>query len=259
MDTKSLHLRALENLEKHKKQDEAKPSFLSSHKRPISNSLASKPMYLSTTIAMQNKNKPSITRMVYDIVNHLKSLEGSYITFEELRDSTGHEIYGNQELIDQLKTNIKVEFLNDTTLCYKPLHNVKDDRGILELLSKHPYGIMLSDLKESYLAVEQDVKKLKDSKEIYAVRNSESNSEMLFYSDEKYRIPCSSDLVDLWKSVVMPKEVDLEQTMKDAGLSMVESSEAAKTIQAKKVEKKDKKRRITKVTNSHIADFDPNA
>ncbi|GAM19433.1 hypothetical protein SAMD00019534_026080 [Acytostelium subglobosum LB1] len=234
-------------------------SFLNGQqKRPLSS--ATKATYMSSSAAVSQQKNVPIGRVVYDILTHLKSLEGEPATFEELMASTPHRIEGNQELIDSLRANPKIEFLNDTTLCFKPLFDVKSPKDIIELLSKYPYGITMGELRESYRQIEQDVNRMRDAKEIFVVKHNEkADDQMLFYNDERYRIPVSAELVNMWKDIVMPKEVDLESTMKEAGLSLVEFAETARTIKAKQVEKKEKKRRVTKVTNVHIQDFDPNA
>ncbi|EFA79256.1 hypothetical protein PPL_07674 [Heterostelium album PN500] len=194
----------------------------------------------------------------FEIIKHLKLLEGQYITFEDLYNSTGHNLYNNHLLLQSLKQNTFIEFLNDKTLRYIPQYQVKNQNDILELLSRQPEGILLEDLKASYANAENDVNKLKQSKSIYSVISSNSKSEKIYYNDEKYRVPCSDELVRLWGSVEVPIEVDLENVMREAGLTPVEKYETTKTIKVKNVEKQEKKRRIKKVTNTHIESFDPN-
>ncbi|EGG14665.1 transcription initiation factor IIE2 [Cavenderia fasciculata] len=216
-------------------------------------------VYMSASVAGEKKTPTG--RIIFDVVIHLRSLEGRPATLEELMISTGHkEIIDSQLVQDELKQNEKVEFLDSTTVRFKPLYRVKTPEEIVDLLKEeNPRGIPLNKLTESYAKVGDDVKKLKESKEIYTIKNTELNTEILFYNDEKYRIPVSDELIKMWKNIPIPNDVDLVKTMKDIGLSVVESVEAAKTTKSSKAGKSERKHRITKVTNVHIKDFDPNA
>eukprot|EP01133_Synstelium_polycarpum_P014179 gene14179-16717_t len=245
---KQAHLRSLDNLERGRRADEIKQA---------NKVVTQKSFYVSSSLS-SNAKKPTRERIVYDVVGFLRDQEGNPATLEEIMVSTGHNIAGQPDLIESLKLNPKIEFLDANTVAFKPKYKVTNPKDIVELLSNEPHGVLMSELKESYQSVAMDVKRLRDAKEIYVVKNTESNTDVLFYNDEKYRVPVHQSFIDMWHNISVPNDVDLAAEMKSAGLSMVETSETVKITKSTKV-KKDRKKRITKVTNVHIQNFDPNA
>ncbi|EGC36460.1 hypothetical protein DICPUDRAFT_31794 [Dictyostelium purpureum] len=220
-----------------------------------SNYSAKSSIYTSHSLKPQ-KEKQS-TRVIFDILSYLKTLEGMPADTKEIMNNTNHSIEDRPDILELLRNNPKVIDHGDDKFSYKPLFNVKNIKEILELVNKHPGGILASDIAESYNQAEADVKKLKETKQVYAIKSSDNTHiDMLFPNDEKYRVPVSQELIDMWKSIKVPTEADLEKEMKDAGLSVVESAETIKVISREK--KKERKKRITKVTNTHIENFNPN-
>eukprot|EP01132_Coremiostelium_polycephalum_P002353 gene2353-2903_t len=267
---KSAHLKALERFEKSKPKTPAPSSSSSSststssvykHVPKTTSSSgynSSKSVYMSANLSSKITTTKTSQRIIYDVVNYLKTLEGVPASLEEIKHSTGHEIEGHYELIEKLKTNPKVVSHDNNYYSFKPLYNVKNQKDILELLSSHPNGILVSDLAESYTNASADVKKLKESKEIFAMKNTDSAGDVIFPNDERFRMNVSKELIDLWKDIKVPNEADLEREMKEAGLSIVESSETTKITKAATKQKKERKRRTTKLTNTHIENFNPN-
>ncbi|KAF2071620.1 hypothetical protein CYY_007068 [Polysphondylium violaceum] len=215
-------------------------------------------MFISNTIKNKGEKEKSIQRVMFDILVYLRALEGKPATLKEIMISSGHVVEGNLELIEALKNNPKVEYI-DNCFFFKPPYNVKNSKEILELLSQHQNGLLVSELAESYTQAQNDIKKLKDNKEIYAIKSSEGPTEVIFPNEEKYRMKISQELMDMWKDIRVPNEADLERELREAGLTLVESVESSKTTKSLQKIKKERKRRTTKLTNTHIENFDPNA
>ncbi|KAM9988415.1 hypothetical protein ACTFIZ_012143 [Dictyostelium cf. discoideum] len=214
-------------------------------------------IYTANTLRdKQIKEKPS-NRIVYDIVNYLKTLEGIPADTKEIMHSTNHMIDDKPEILELLRNNEKIIDHGNDRFSFKPKYNVRTQRDILDLLPNYPGGILVSELAESYNNAESDVKKLKETKQIFAIKAAESACDIIFPNDDRLRVPLSQELVDMWKSIKLPNEADLEKEMKDAGLSVVESVESARQTKSTKF-KKERKKRITKVTNTHIENFNPN-
>ncbi|KYQ99775.1 transcription initiation factor IIE2 [Tieghemostelium lacteum] len=269
MDTKNLHLKALETLQSYKKPQQTNNSATvtstsSSNKsnaslfNSVNNSYGSggsKPVINQQTPS----STKSQTRMLFDVVNYLRDIEGEKVTPQNINANININIIGNQAIIDSLRANPKVICHHDGSYSYKPTYAVKNPREILELLSNNPNGIIVSELAESYGDVEKDVKKLKEQKELFSLKGADIQSDVIFPNDEKYRITLPKELIDMWKDIRVPiSETDLEKEMKEAGLTTVEDFEVTKILKTKDKGKKERKRRTTKLTNTHIENFNPN-
>jgi len=234
-------------------------SMYNPYKKPMgAQSNSNDKMFVSNSLKHNAKQEKSTQRVVFDILVYLRALEGKPATLTEIMISSGHVVEGNLELIDALKNNPKVEYV-DNCFFFKPVYNVKNSKEILELLAQHPNGLLVSDLAESYTKAQSDIKALKEAKEIYSIKSSEGPTEVIFPNEEKYRMKISQELVEMWKDIKVPNEADLERELREAGLTLVESVESSKTTKSLQKIKKERKRRTTKLTNTHIENFDPNA
>eukprot|EP01133_Synstelium_polycarpum_P016875 gene16875-20065_t len=197
---------------------------------------------------------------VYDALQYLRAFDDPQMTLEEIKSWTGHDVTGNASLIEALRSCPQIEFIDANTLAYKPKYKLSNVNDLKELFSQEHYGLLMSDLEDSYPSVMADIKSLKDSKEIIAIYNKELKTDVLHYNDIQYHIPRTQSLVNLWHAIQLPKnETDLVEQMKQAKVEITKSFEATKKITKSTTVTKDrKKRRTTNITNTHMPNYDPN-
>jgi len=198
----------------------------------------------------------TVQRVLFDILNLLQK-EDKPLSKDDISLSTNHEI--NNDIEEKLSTNPKIKVIyaegGEKLFSYKPTYEVKTKDELLQLVHTQPNGVPVSELKDSYRDVEKDIKKLADEKKIYLIKNSESKTEVLFPVESQYQITLLPEFVELWKEIKIPDEVDLEKTMQDAGLSMMEAPTKPVRKPPSREEKKKKRRlNLQKITNVHMLD-----
>jgi len=206
------------------------PSSIPINRLPIPNTYP--------TITPVAKKKPN-QRVIFDVVNHLKKLEGKAVTADELSKHLGIE---KKDLVEILQGNPKiliVESGRESKFSYKPTHDVRNNEEILDLIINTPDGIDQNDLIDAYRNVENDIKALADAKKIIKVKNSDQNTEILYPNETHLMIDLYPDFRELWKKVKVPAESDLQEEMYKIGLK--KTIEKDKVHQLKRPVKEKKK------------------
>jgi len=112
-------------------------------------------------------------------------------------------------------------------------------------------------LKDAYKTLEIDLKKLVEQQDVLLVRNEETKFDVVYPNDPRYRLSVSMEFVKLWKAIKSPDEVGLENALNLAGIASAKEEEV-KIVKRPSKKKEARKRKITKITNTHIlgAGFD---
>jgi len=188
--------------------------------------------------------------MLYDVIKYLRDVEKP-VNAEDIHTATGFDLKTTPGMMEALQSNPKISF-DDGWFSYKPPYSVKNIHELLDLINKTPEGIEVTELKDCYKTVEEDVKKLLEQRDVIVVQNADTKSDNVYPNDPRYRIVIAEDFRKAWLSVALPDDVDLEREMKAAGVKLVEeeADKAPRKLPSKK-EKKAKKR-IVKYTNVHM-------
>jgi transcription initiation factor TFIIE subunit beta len=265
LTTKQLQLRALDSMKQQPKST-TKP-VPSSNTAPVPSSSRKPPSLKAQVKTEGGSNKPVMSiqhmstprsrpnqRVFYDVIKYLNEVERP-VTIDEIHAATAHDIKGNPELLEELKANAKIHY-EDGWFSYKPMYDAKNIHDLLDLFNKNPNGIDIADLKDAYKTVEQDIKKLLEQRDIVAIRNEDTKSDILYPNlDPRYRITISDEFKKLWREIRIPDDIDLEREMKEAGLTLVEEEQNQVRKPASKA-KKPRKARLRKITNTHILGTD---
>ena len=170
--TQQLHLRALNSLKNVKTSNNnnnvAPPTRAPSTAKPAPRHKAISIQHMTVQKARSNQ------RLLYDIVNYLRDAEKP-VTAVEIHEHTGHDLKTVPGLLESLQANIKVSYedgwftykVNTTpslvsilvpNLCIKPPYSLKNIHELSDLINKTPDGIELSELKDCYKTVDEDIK-----------------------------------------------------------------------------------------------------
>jgi transcription initiation factor TFIIE subunit beta len=272
--TKQLQLQALDRADKYKASQKGQKSTRSQNGASAPSSSSTTTITTTSTTTTHKSTPKSQTRaeatqknfsvqhmsaqrakpnprVMYDVIKYLMEVEKP-AQADEIHASTGHDIKGNPNMMEALQSNPKIHY-EDGWFSFKPLYPVKNLHELLELINNNPNGIDVADLKDSYKTVEQDIKKLLEQREIISIRNDDAKTDIVYPNDPRYRIAVSDEHKMIWRSIKIPDEVELEREMKAAGLTVVEEVADKKPIKRQSSkQKKERKRKITKITNTHI-------
>lgn len=252
MDLKQAHLRALDRIQM------APTPSATQRKRPATTPPVTIPTIPRTAsiINMVAPRKKSNGRVVYDVVNFLQRI-GRPVTAHEIFEDTGADVSTGSTLLEILKENSKISY-DDGWFSYKPTYDIKNRDELSELISRAPNGIDSQELKDSYKTVHDDVKTLVEARKIIQIKNTDSNSDVLFPRDVRYDMELDNEFVDGWRGISIPDEVELEKRLLKAGLKrqdeVAEERQALKRAPQSK-QKKQRKRRV-KLTNIHVTNID---
>lgn len=209
------------------------------------------------------------------IVDYLRAHRGPasrsfIIEFLNRKEVSGNnrEVYNiDSELEKALQDNVKIQTVRDT-YAYKPTYSsVHNQKDLLKLLADHPryppQGIPMEDLSDAYVGLLHDLQELDSQRKVLRVMNIDSKAMIVYPVLETTQQQVDDDIKGVWNSVVMPSsQADLEAKLHNSGhLSkdelhggFVEGARRQKV--ARKIERKraggGKKRRINKLTNSHL-------
>lgn len=96
--------------------------------------------------------------------------------------------------------------------------------------------------------------KLLEQKEVIVIRNDETKFDIAYPNYSHYRISVSEEFVKQWRNIKTPDEADLEKALQAAGIALAKEEEV-KTVKRPAKKKEPKKRKMTKITNTHILDI----
>jgi hypothetical protein len=94
-------------------------------------------------------------------------------------------------------------------VCYKPTYDVRSYAELLALLKQFERdglgGVKLKDLKESYIDVEKDVKRLQEDNLVFVIGDDPKKGPVLFYHNPEYDLAVDPDLAVKWREVSVDK------------------------------------------------------
>lgn len=161
-----------------------------------------------------------------------------------------------QTLLPLLKEIDRIKYDKGTnTLEYVSLHNIRSSEDLLNFLRSQPTfkGIPVKELKDGWSNYLQSINELEQEHKILVLRTKKENSPRLVWAnfggdlnlvDEEYQ--------RLWFQIKLPEKDDLYQALVDQGLKPTGADPNVVNRRPKKEEKKQKKARRGKITNTHM-------
>jgi len=206
-----------------------------------------------------------------EVIEYLKENRGEH-SFEELVEDINVNIATHSELLSFLKHNPKVTLNeNKQSLSYCPTFPTITSKGnlksfIIEKAQSHAtiFPLSLSQVSDAYSGVELDIEELVAENMLYKVSDPESKDTIYYYKDPSFHLTVDEDIGDIWRSIEMPSEIVVEQSLMDAGMMTLvdheEGHQQRKRKQKVAVRKQKsggsgtRKQRKYVITNTHMMD-----
>ncbi|OMH83260.1 Transcription initiation factor IIE subunit beta [Zancudomyces culisetae] len=196
--------------------------------KPVVNSI-------SSALAAQNNEKVSQSRHVLDI------------------DKDG-------AIFKEVTNNSKIIYNEaNKTFEYKPEFGIRNKDELLHMLEKNQGrgGISVRELKDSYIDISKAIQELKQDKKILTMDNKDGTPRVLFCNtdSENSKLSIDQEFKDIWTTLRVPDETDLEFEMNKAGLKQMEVFRTKSATDAD-APREMKKSRKFKITNTHLEGID---
>lgn len=195
----------------------------------------------------------NLNTYVHKILEYLKKLDRP-ASYKEIENNTDINIQKNGGLMNVLRSNTKLIFLNNS-IQFVPTYSIKFVEDLLEIVSalKSKEGIEMSILEESPTNVREFVEILKAQNKVIVLKDMD-NSEVIFYNEEMF--PKIDDRIKaMWDSIKIPPHYDIVNELSQAGLKSNENQMVKKSRIIIKPASSKYKRRIN-ITNTHVKGLD---
>jgi len=144
---------------------------------------------------------------------------------------------------------------NNRTLEYVSLHNIKTADDLLEFLRKQTTfkGISVKELKDGWAGCIRAIDDLEAEDKILVLRNKKENAPRLVWANAGGKVGAISDeFKKMWVDVKLPEPDVLYQSLIDQGLKPTGADPSLVNKIPQQQEKKQKKARRGKITNTHM-------
>lgn len=150
--------------------------------------------------------------------------------------------------------NIKYD-AEKNTLEYVSLHNIRSPDDLLVYLRAQPTfkGVKVALLKDGWHGCMDAIKELEAENRILVLRNKKENAPRLIWANLGGPLDMVDDeFKDMWAAVKVPDGDNLYQALIDQSLKPTGADPLLVKKQVRKEEKKQKKARRGKITNTHM-------
>jgi transcription initiation factor TFIIE subunit beta len=204
---------------------------------------------------MQSDNSRHLNTFILKILEFLKKSDKA-LSYREIEEKTGISILSNVNLVRALKSNVKIELLQNS-IRFIPsfiIRSVEDLIGVLKE-TKGKGGIEMNKLSDSPFDITGFVKTLVDSNQMIILKDID-NSEIAFYNEMNCP-KIKPEIKELWVSIKIPNHHDIVEQLNIAGLKNSEEQTFKKKKISKQAKGKRSKRKIA-ITNTHVVGLDLN-
>lgn len=161
-----------------------------------------------------------------------------------------------EALLPLLKEIDRIKYDQGTnTLEYMSLHNIRNADDLLNFLRLQPTfkGIPVKELKDGWSGCMDAIQSLEESNQILVLRNKKENAPRLVWANLGGEIGTLDDeFVDMWNKIKIPEPDNLYQALVDQSLKPTGADPNVAKKKPKQQEKKQKKARRGKITNTHM-------
>ncbi|KAF7034318.1 hypothetical protein CFC21_045351 [Triticum aestivum] len=139
-----------------------------------------------------------------------KTREG--LTAHQINEQIYVDIDGNNDVAESLRNNAKVRF-DGRRYSYKPTHDVTGKGELLTLIKSLPDGLPVSEVKDAYPAVQDDLQALKSSGDVYLLPGE--GGVIAYPNDPRSRMEVDAELKKLFHDIKLPQDMlDIEKELR---------------------------------------------
>ncbi|KAK9474646.1 TFIIE beta subunit core domain-containing protein [Dipodascopsis tothii] len=138
---------------------------------------------------------------------------------------------------------------------YRPLHNIRSKEALLLFLRRQPtaHGLPVKELKDGWSGYMDAIDELEQSGDIMVLRTKKEGTPRLVWANAGGDIGgVDIEYVNAWHRIAIPAAPDLPAALDEVGLKPTSVDPATVKKATKPVERKQKKPRRGKITNTHI-------
>lgn len=176
------------------------------------------------------------------------------VTVEKLESYLGTDV--TEALLPLLKEIDRIRYDSSAgTLEYMSLHNIRNADDLLDFLRLQPTfkGTLVKELRDGWSGCMEAIQTLEESNRILVLRNKKENSPRLVWANLGGEIGTLDDeFVEMWNKIKIPEPENLYQALVDQSLKPTGADPNIVTKKPKREEKKQKKARRGKITNTHM-------
>lgn len=197
--------------------------------------------------------------MIVDFMKHKYFDDDSELSFDEIIEQvqgTDLPLETKEWLRETLKSNPKIEYKVGTDkFVFQPTLKIKNRHQLAALLERNDReglgGIKLSDVEEALANPQRAIRKLGDS---VIVITRQDKEKILFHNNKELLEETDESLKALWRTVSVDRvsETDIEQYLKNAGLTSMQGVETSRKRKAPTTKKPRKQARNAKILNVHL-------
>ncbi|KAI3843414.1 hypothetical protein MKX03_024308 [Papaver bracteatum] len=209
--------------------------------------------------SIKNSESGAQVKRVIDLLRETRK----DFTAEQIEDACYVDAIKNKVVFNSLTHNVKVKY-DGKRFSYKPTHDIKNKTELLQLIRKNPEGIAISELKDAYLGVMEDLQALKASGVVWWLSNSDCREDVAYPNDPRINIKVDDELKQLFRAEELPRDmIDIERYLRGNGMKP-KTDTARRRAMAQvhglnpKPKTKKKPRSIskrTKLTNAHLPEL----
>ncbi|CAN6456093.1 unnamed protein product [Victoria cruziana] len=184
------------------------------------------------------------------------------LTPEQINEACYVDVKANKIVFDSLRKNIKVNY-DGKCFSYKSKHEIKSKHELLVLIRKVPEGIAVSDLKDAYPLVMEDLQELKAAGEVWLLSNLECQEDTVYPNDPRVVMKVDDDIKQLFRGIDLPWDmIDIEKDLLKNGMRpATNTAERKKVAQVHGIKPRQKQRKKhefskrAKLTNVHLPEL----
>lgn len=162
----------------------------------------------------------------------------------------------SKTLLPLLKEIDRIKFNKaDETLEYVSLHNIRSADDLLNFLRSQPTfkGTSVKELKDGWSGCIQAVNELEEESKILVLRTKKENTPRLVWANLGGELGLvDEEFKEMWSKVHLPEPDNLYQALLDQGLKPTGADPQQMRKKPQHQEKKQKKARKGKITNTHM-------
>ncbi|KAK3090699.1 hypothetical protein FSP39_013842 [Pinctada imbricata] len=187
------------------------------------------------------------------------------LTLDEILDETKQLDIGTKNkhwlITESLIKNPKIKVVeNGEKYVFKPKYDIRDKKGLLNLLKKHDLhgwgGILFEDIEEALPKAENALKVLVDH--IVVVVRPNDKKRVLFYNDKYCRFTVDEEFQKLWRGVSVEglDEKKIEEYLEKQGITSMQDVGLKKmSANQKRKRTASRKNKNFKKHNEHLGDL----
>jgi len=201
----------------------------------------------------ETKGQRHLNSYIHAVISFLKLVQHP-VTFEEIKEKISVDIQANKDLFSGILRSEKIIYTNGK-LQYKTAFNIRTKEDLLSLLrSRFDNGLEYAELKDCCPGLEEMVNALVAKEEVLCIRNKDGAYKALFLNFIKLTKSVDKEFKEMWQSMAVPDELDLQRELDMAGLKSMDVFDDKRRQDASKNAKKKSQRRgrIVKITNVHM-------